>query len=270
VQLRDKLTKLGKEWNLTWKFPIPQPVAGGAGQRVRLSAVGTVQASAKTPEEAFEENLQRSSSQATASSKKSEEWRALRAKIKVLEAESPPNLAAIDAMKKSEQTAAAQWHALGVPAQMVHAGQMSPADREKWQVLQKHGALADLPQEAAAHVAATKHVELFGGGDITYFWFSAPREDVHRWLTASMSEKTKRMHAKTPPWPDAPQPFFRIYAMQSGCNITLHCLDGKTVVVKISKHKRPVLITPPGPKTTGPKKLNGVVSAGLGAAIGQG
>ncbi len=265
VQFKDKLAKLGKEWSLTWQFPVAQLMAGGDGKRVWFQAIGTVQTDVKTPAEAFKEQLKGASNEVKASLEKYEEWSALQAKIKALEAERPLNQAAIDELKKSEQTLAAQWYAMGVPSQAVRASQMNPADVERWKAMQKDGVLADLPQEAMAHVSEAETIEPRVGPNITYFWFSAPREEVHRWLTASLSEKAKKLQSKTLPWPNAPQPFYRIYFMAGECTTTLHSLDGKTVQVKITKRKRPVMIapdeaTPPRPKTAAPKELDGVVS----------
>ncbi|MGV3663375.1 MAG: M56 family metallopeptidase [Prosthecobacter sp.] len=272
LQFRDKLmAEVGTSYGgWGWKSPVPQPAAGGVGRSVRFHILGAAQTSASAS--GVNAATKGAAGQSQTSWKMLKELGELRFKIKVLEKEQPLNEAVINELKKSEQDLAARWHASQVPPKAVPANRMSSGNIKNWKAVQKEGVLADLPKEAIAHVAKAEPVETRVSPDIVRFWFSVPREEAQRWLMASLSEKAEVLQSKMLSWPDGQEPFYRIYFMAGHCTIHLHSLDGKTVCVQITKHKRPVLIapdeaTPPRPKTAAPRELDGVVSAETAASL---
>lgn len=172
----------------------------------------------------------------------------------------PTNSSAADAPKKTE-AAPKPASAAQIRQQSDDAIRMRPADADNWKFLKSKGLLADLPAEAAVPILSERDRQHSSG--FFQFRFSAPRAAVRRWLLESLRVKEGHEEAFLN-WPDQPAAFYRTYSVPNDCQIVVHCPEGETMHVSISKKKPIILIapdeaTPPMPKTAAPKELEGVV-----------
>lgn len=263
VLFMDKLRKRAKEFRLMWQFPVPQPIPDGGGKRVMFQATAKVELDDQALDTGFRK-VKRAPMEVHESLKTLEELYEVRNQLRQSAGEGPLSTAAqaaMDKLRKSEQILSVHSQVSQVPAKSVRVGQMSSADAERWKAVQKAAALADLPLEAMAHTTGAEPKGSGGAFNTTQFWFSAPRDKVHAWLMASLSERAKKAHATMPPWPEAPALFHRTYFTGEDCTITLHSLDGKTVFVDVTRRRNSPMITPPTPRPTAPRALDGVVHA---------
>lgn len=159
--------------------------------------------------------------------------------IEVIAGKSPTVFKVI--VKPSAQKAAAS----SAPANQAEIRQqgdaairMRPTLANTWATLKKTGLLADLPAEAV--LPADQEVRELS---ILQFCFSAPREAVRRWLVASLYMSKEEDDPSTH-WPEPPSGFQRTYVAARGCLIGVHCSDGETVKVTVSRAKPPIRIAP--------------------------
>ncbi|WP_395752647.1 M56 family metallopeptidase [Prosthecobacter sp.] len=120
---------------------------------------------------------------------------------------------------------------------------MSRSLADQWAVLKKAGLLADLPAEATAisGIQKGKGTSAFEGTLV--FRFSAPRDVARCWLLACLYQSKQTEEAPLQ-WPDPPEAFQRSYVAAGKCGINVHCPDGKTVHVTVSRWQKPILIAP--------------------------
>lgn len=190
----------------------------------------------------------------------------LEAKASLLRQKQPEDPAALDALFNELRGLIVPRHPLPAGAKFVEQAQMGAAETERWQALQKQGALAALPPQACVQVLTKEDTLETGAVSRLVFRFFGPRQEVRAWLLASLSEKTQKANARMLLWPEAPQPFERLYPVAGECLVSLHSQDGVTMHVAVSRYRLPPLIapdeaTPPRPKTAAPRELDGVVEA---------
>ncbi len=116
---------------------------------------------------------------------------------------------------------------------------MQPQLANAWAALKKAGLLAHLPAEAV--------LPTFQNGakpfkSIQQFRFSAPREAARRWLVASLYMSKEEDPSLD--WPEPPTAFQRTYVAAGLCSIGVHCSEGETVHVTVSRSKPLMLIAP--------------------------
>jgi len=271
LEFRAKLEKIGEQFEMEWEFPVPKTMMDG--KRVEFQArgiyqpIGTKNERTQAASGVLPQRQAPSSMQKEAPSNPRErhvKLDELKAKMKALRDEKPFNQTAYDELVKEIYRLA--FHEPAGPAEYVGTIETRPVELARWQEVQKSGGLAALPSEALVQVLKERDTLFLGASSSFYFRFSSAREEVRKWLLASLSEKRQKSQAKWLQWPEAPEPFDRAYFATDECQITIHSPDGKVVHVTVVKRKRPILIapdeaTPPTPKTAAPKELEGVVSA---------
>lgn len=188
----------------------------------------------------------------------------LEARAGVLRQKQPVDQGALDGVFNGLRETINSRHSSPAGAKFVGKAEMGAAETERWQKLQKEGALADLPAQARVQMLTQDDSRELGALSNISFRFSGAREDVRAWLLASVSEKMQKAYARMLPWPETPQPFERMCPVAGGCLISLYSLDGLTIHVVVSQYRLPPMIapdeaTPPRPKTAAPKELEGVV-----------